>query len=660
MQKACPVKMNVVSDVTGLVLNKCFYLFWCLLLTVPARAQLCQGSLGDPIVNITFGTGANPGPPLSAAIGYQYISGDCPNDGFYTVRNSTSNCFSNSWHTLTSDHTGNASGYFMLVNASIQPSAFYVDTVRGLCGSTTYEFAAWVMNIIVPSACGGNPNQPNLTFIIEKTDGTVLQSYNTNSIPAAPFPVWRQQGFFFTTPANVSNIVLRIINNAAGGCGNDLALDDITFRPCGPQVVPSIIGETSNTVNICLGTTRTFNFISTVSDFFMNPAYQWQQRLNSGPWIDIAGATSKTLTRSFTATAAAGIYEYRLAVADISNLGSPQCRVNSLPLTIGVYATPVAMANSNTPICIGRDLHLYATGGTQYNWTGPNGFASTIDTPTIEHVNPIQDGTYTVVVANPAGCSSTASITISVKPSLTAVISNADTAICLKDTIQLTAGGGISYKWYPPTGLSSATIFNPLAFPATTTRYSVVVANSFACTDTAHVNVTVNIPVVTNAGPDKTIIRGTTVVLEGSIQGVPLSYSWSPASAFTNPGILKPMVTPQTDAVYVLTAASANGCGTSSDTIAIKVYKEIYIPTAFTPDGDGLNDTWSITALNAFPEFELIVCNRYGQVVFSNRNVVKPWDGKYKGELVAAGAYVYTISLGNGLRVIKGTVVVIR
>src|SRR5688572_5438044 len=142
--------------------------YWVLALTTftffnphELRSQLCQGSLGDPLVNITFGSGPNPGPPLSAATtSYQFVSGDCPGDGFYTVRTNSSNCFGNSWHNLAADHTGNQ-GYFMLVNASFQPSAFFLDTVRGLCGGTTYEFAAWVMNMLLPSSCASAGIQPN-------------------------------------------------------------------------------------------------------------------------------------------------------------------------------------------------------------------------------------------------------------------------------------------------------------------------------------------------------------------------------------------------------------------------------------------------------------------------------------------------------------------
>src|SRR6266705_3371336 len=103
-------------------------------------AQLCNGSLGDPVVNITFGSGANPGPPLYSLMNYTYAGNDCPPDGSYTVANSTSNCFGFTWHNVPEDHTpGDVNGYMMVVNASFNPGDFFVKTVDGLCPSTTYE-----------------------------------------------------------------------------------------------------------------------------------------------------------------------------------------------------------------------------------------------------------------------------------------------------------------------------------------------------------------------------------------------------------------------------------------------------------------------------------------------------------------------------------------
>ncbi|MEO6839120.1 MAG: hypothetical protein ABI261_08885, partial [Ginsengibacter sp.] len=76
-------------------------------------AQLCEGSLGDPVVNITFGSGSNPGPPLSPGItNYTYVTDGCPEDGYYTIANSVTSCFGGTWYPTT-DHTGNANGYMM-------------------------------------------------------------------------------------------------------------------------------------------------------------------------------------------------------------------------------------------------------------------------------------------------------------------------------------------------------------------------------------------------------------------------------------------------------------------------------------------------------------------------------------------------------------------
>ncbi len=627
----------------------------------PAMAQLCQGSLGDPLVNITFGAGGNPGAPLAAAAtGYQYVTNDCPNDGFYTVRNSSTNCFTSTWHSLASDHTGNGNGYFMLVNASIQPSAFYVDTVRGLCGNSTYEFAAWIMNVILPSSCNGNGNQPNLTFTIERTNGVVLQTYNSANIPALSTPVWKQFGFFFTTPAAGADIVLRIVNNAPGGCGNDLALDDITFRPCGPQLNPTITGQTPTTSQICTGSARSVTVNCAVSPGFTNPVFQWQQRFNGSPWADIPAANTQSYTVNFPAASPIGNYEFRLAVAEAGNLASPQCRVSSTPISIVVNALPVATAANNGPACVGEVVTLTASGGTQYAWSGPAAYSSTADVATIQDIQPLQAGNYTVVVTNAAGCSASASTAVALNPTPIAAVAAATISICFGDSAQLAASGGTGYDWNPAIGLSNTLIANPKASPFTSTRYTVTVSNPLGCKDTASTAVTVFERAIADAGPDKTIVGGGTATLSGSISGAYQSFVWTPAAAFSIPQTLQPVVRPTADAVYRLTVQSNNGCGSSFDEVAVKLYKGIFIPTAFTPNNDGLNDRWNIPALDAYPDFELFVFNRYGEVVFKSSKTNQPWDGTFRSGPLPTGAYVYLINLNVNNQQLKGTVMLIR
>ncbi|MEN9686533.1 MAG: hypothetical protein RLZZ28_2319, partial [Bacteroidota bacterium] len=211
-------------------------IFYGLLLN-SANSQLCTGSLGDPVVNITFGNDNTANGPLKPGVtNLSYNPGGCPNDGQYSIANLMFGCFNNTWFLLAGDHTQDVGGRYMVINASFEPSDFYVDTVSGLCGNTVYEFAAWAANVLRPSACGGAGIKPNLSFRIETITGQVLQTVNSGDIPNSSSILWQQYGTYFTTPSGTGTVVLRITNNSKGGCGNDLMLDDITFRPCGPKI----------------------------------------------------------------------------------------------------------------------------------------------------------------------------------------------------------------------------------------------------------------------------------------------------------------------------------------------------------------------------------------------------------------------------------------
>ncbi len=625
------------------------------------KAQLCQGSLGDPIVNRTFGAGSNPGLPLAAATtNYQYALNDCPNDGYYTVRNRTDSCFVNGWYSLPADHTGDPNGYFMLINASVQPSAFYLDTVRGLCSNTTYEFAAWVLNILRPSSCSGNGNQPNLTFSIEKTDGSLLQSYNSGNIPTQNSPTWQQFGFFFNTALGVTDIVIRIVNNSPGGCGNDLAMDDITLRACGPQLISSIAGNSSNTVSYCQGQARSFTFNCTVSAGFNNPSFQWQQRINGANWTDIPGAVSILYIKNFAAGTTAAVYEYRLAAAESGNMGSLFCRVVSPVLTINIKDNPLPAINNNGPLCERDTLFLNASGGLQYQWSGPNNFSASGAGVSINNVLTTQSGIYHVLVTNAAGCSTPDSVTVIIHPAPVAVPVFTSASICEGDHIQLGSSGGNAYRWIPSTGLSSTMIPDPIASPADTIQYKLIVFNSFSCSDTALVTVNVAEKPRANAGPDKTIMAGDSVQLTGHVSGQDISYTWSPVINIVNAQSLQPLVNPATDIDYALTVISNAGCGEVTDITHVFVYKDVFVPTAFTPNGDGLNDTWAIPALDAFTHFTVTIFNRWGGIVFQAKNINKHWDGKFKGLPQPAGEYVYIVNLEELDRTLKGMVMLIR
>lgn len=637
---------------------KIFILFFPLFASLIIQAQVCTGSLGDPVVNVTFGTGANPGNALSSTISnYNYTVLACPQDGFYTIANSTANCNSNTWHTLAADHTPNdVNGYMMLVNASFNPGDFYVDTVRDLCPNTTYEFAAWILNVLKTTACNGVGKQPNLSFKIETASRVVLGSYDTGDIPPTASGEWKQYGLFFTTPAAVTKIVLRLTNNAAGGCGNDLILDDITFRPCGPTVRSTInFNGSSTSVNVCQDDMTSFNMSASVTNGYANPAFQWQLSRDSVTYTDIPGATTVTYTRNATGS---GRYYYRLSVVEAGNISSVSCRVASNVLVVTVSQNPVIQASVNNPVCEEGTLALTANGGTVFNWTGPNGFSSAVSNPQmIASLN--KTGKYYVNVTTQNGCKNNDSVFVQVFPKAV-VDAGEDQTICEGNSALLSASSAYTYLWAPVTGLSSVTIGNPLAAPRDSTVYSLTIKDINGCTRTDTLRVNVLKRPVAIAGTEVRIFEGQSVTLNGIVKGTAVNFFWTPLTFITNGNVLNPIVNPKDNTTYTLHAVSSVGCGTAEDNVFVRVYKKVIVPNAFSPNGDGMNDEWVIDALTTYSESSISVFNRYGSMVFQSKGYSKRWDGKYNGKPLPLGTYYYTIDLKNGMPLISGWVLIVR
>jgi gliding motility-associated-like protein len=395
--------------------------------TTTARAQLCTGSLGDRVVKIDFGSGtATHAAALSGTTSYTYSSADFPNDGTYTVENTTAGA-GNVWWSTT-DHTsqagGTKGGYMMVVNASVaKTDYFYKSTVTGLCPGTTYEFAAWVVNLLRAS----DISPPNITFTIyNASDNSVIGTYNTGTIPlTSGGAVWKQYGMYFTTPASVSSVIIQMTNNSNGGApANDLALDDITFRACGPTMKSSFTSTvyTDTTKTTCAGTNQSYTLTAEVQTGYTKPAYQWQ--VNTGTaWADIAGATSPSYTLNYQ-PAVAGTYKYRLNSSEAANAGSAACQVSSNLLTITVTAAPLAAFTYTGSSCLG-DATVFTDKSTapgltisSWAWDFGDGQASTQQNPSHTYA---ASGDFPVklTVTNSGGCSSSSPIQtvhISAKP----------------------------------------------------------------------------------------------------------------------------------------------------------------------------------------------------------------------------------------------------
>ena len=406
----------------------CCFLLMLNLSSKYTYAQTCKGSLGSAVVNITFGAGIPAEIPLPSGVTtYSYSVASCPNDGFYNIASRSISCFNQTWHSVVEDHTpGDVNGNMMVINASFQTGDFYKQTVSGLCGGTTYEFSAWILNILKTNSCGSAGIDPNITFNIEDAAGTVIGSYNTGNITETENPKWEQYGFYFTAPPNLNSFVIRMTNNSIGGCGNDLALDDITFRACGPAIVAkSLTSLTSN--KLCAGKSGTVNLTAAVSSGYNDPVFQWQINSNDNlGWNDIAGATQTSYQFNIASANKDG-YQFRLAVAERLNINSPNCRILSEVVKAEITADPVASAGDDLTIIEGNAVTLNGKAigdNLRYYWTPP----SYLDNPNLLNpiANPPEDITYTLnVISQDCNQSATDQIFIRVLKNL--IIPNAFT-----------------------------------------------------------------------------------------------------------------------------------------------------------------------------------------------------------------------------------------
>ncbi len=188
------------------------------------------------------------------------------------------------------------------------------------------------------------------------------------------------------------------------------------------------------------------------------------------------------------------------------------------------------------------------------------------------------------------------------------------------------------------------------------------VSNSQGCTADTTKTIVVYLQPVVDVGPSFIVPEGTTVTFNAQTNSGALSFAWtSPTGGVvSDPTIVRPTHTAVADHVFVLTATGEGNC-IATDTLSVKVLRPIIIPNAFSPNGDGINDTWGITNLGDYPNAVVEVFNRYGQPVFrSLGGYSKAWDGKLNGKELPIGTYYYIIEPKNGFAKVTGYVVLVK
>ncbi len=345
------------------------------------------------------------------------------------------------------------------------------------------------------------------------------------------------------SPALTTSYTLTVTNTASGCQSTDVVVVTVGITPVANAGADMII---CNNDSALIGT----------------PALPG----NTYSWSPVTGLTSPTSAQTFASPNTTTTY-----ILTVTNTTSGCQSTDTVVVTVN--PAPIANAGPNVSACNGDSVQIGtpAVAGNIYVWLPVLGLSSPIVAQPM--ASPLITTSYTLTVTNPlTGCISTDVVVVTVG---TSPVTNAgtDQTICNGGSVQIgtPAIAGNTYSWSPATGLSSATVAQPIASPTVTTTYILTVTNSVSgCQDADTVTVTVNPLPVANAGANQAACSGDSVQI-GTPAVAGNTYSWSPVAGLSSSTVAQPMASPAATTSYTLTVTNtATGCQ-NTDVVIVTV-----------------------------------------------------------------------------------------
>lgn len=597
-----------------------------LLTTCPSFGQLgfCEGSKGDPIFHEAF---SKSGPLPQGTTSYTYVSQKDPLDGEYRITDQIGQEISGWFSSLP--ETTISSGKALVVNADYTAGQFYRTEISGLCENTTYEFSAFLINILHRNRTGcENGGIPvNVRFEIwDGTDQEMLAEGNTGDIPSTSQAKWEQYALTFRSEPGQHSVILKMYNNGEGGCGNDLAIDDIIFRSCGDLTTITAENAPKEGMVVCRENAPVSQKLTASPDHsvYQDHAFQWQESSDNEDWQDIPGETLDSYT---TPPLTASRY-YRVKVAeDPVNLALNLCSSASEPFGIQIIQTPDApLSNGDIQICSDDPvpfLEVQAGTGEIVNWYSMPAGGQLLSEDS-ESFRPEEEGIY-YAEAVKKGFSCQPGPRTAVQLEIFSSPETQDQAfeLCQESSLVLDAGQpGARYHWN--TGETSRRIII-----TDSGNYQVEVTNSNNCSAVKHFEVTPVIhPEIEKISSQENLIRITPAVqgnFEYSLDGV----NFYDLNEFRVSG-----------GIYTVFMRDKSGCATITSR-----YPHLVVPEFITPNNDGYNDVFEVRGLDYFSTSRIRIFDRYGKILKSGRGRDFRWDGTLEGKTLPADDYWFEIRI---------------
>ncbi|GAB3761686.1 gliding motility-associated C-terminal domain-containing protein [Spirosoma pomorum] len=319
----------------------------------------------------------------------------------------------------------------------------------------------------------------------------------------------------------------------------------------------------------------------------------------------------------------------------------------------------LSLATGQNRICPQETLTLQSTGGVTYVWRQDGQVQQTI---TGNQFQATAAGSYAVTAVDVFGCEGTsAPLTLTMVPAIRVLLDSIP-PMCGVNTPIYTLVGSPTGGEFAGTGVSGTT-FDPKQagignHPLT---YAVKAAPECKAQVTTRIAVVAPIPTIQFDESTMTVYSGKTFTLAPGLTGNPTVFTWTPATYLSAPNVADPVVTDiQNGITYKLAIANDAGCK-ASDTVRIVVVDRIWLPGAFSPNGDGKNDVWELTGIEAFPDAIVTIYNRWGEVIYqSAKGYSQPFDGKYNGTVLPEGVYAYQVRTVPDRPPVSGKLVLVR
>ena len=525
-----------------------------------------------------------------------------------------------------------------------------IDTITG-CADSTYK-VIYTANPSLYSIDSALCKNATVTVSIVDNYKNPYAMYTWNVAGSQMWPVANPSiTIKADTLGNFNNFV--IINNGAGNC-----LDTINLKKPiivkGPKLnftIPSV--TCLNTTLIVTNNLQSLGAADSVKTWYWN--------------LGNSNKNDSLFQPAPFQFSSPGSYDVTLTAVDLNGC------LNSLTKTITINPIPfLHIMPESDSVCYGQPLTMMAFHTNNILWFPANNISCAgCDTITAK---PLVSTKYYCTATNSFGCSASDSNYIEVSIPFSASVSSGTVYICQKESTAVTINPtGKKILWSPATGLSDATVYNPVIAPMQNTTYTATLTDSIGCltnSSKALVNVYVKSLPLVDAGLDKYYSMSTWYFFTPTYSSNVISYLWTPATLLNCNDCAKPEGVANYTQEYILKVTSDSGCVATDSVTIFEKYSgvTIFIPTAFSPNNDNLNDLFYPITRGVKSIKKFIIYNRQGMIVFeavnfSPNNKLYGWDGRFKGALQATDTYVYTIEAINeigGNYFKKGSVLLVR